>query len=255
MSRFNITKISVVASSYLNIHNDVCPICKNTLTEPCLDCSVQNKQTCNTSIGICNHGFHTHCINTWLENRRTCPLDNQNWGFQKFNKNKNNSLNDADSDDDNSPVVIVRSARSRGGTGGQTGGQVGGQVGGGTGGHTYNIFRGHTGFRGGTGGHTANGVGHTGHPRPAVNTGGHTGFRGGAGGAGHTGQTGPAGNTGNFVMTNPPFGANQAGNTGSVSYNLNSINVLTINNMDSRGNIVNMQELLSEDDTDSDERD
>jgi len=253
MSRFNITKISVVASSYLNIHNDVCPICKNTLTEPCLDCSVQNKQTCNTSIGICNHVYHTHCINTWLKISRTCPHENQNWGFQKFNKNKNNSLNDADSDDDNSPVVIVRSARSRGGTGGNTGGQVGGQTGGQTGGqaggqtggqvggHTYNIFRGGTG-------------GHTGHPRPAGNTGGHTGFRGGAG---HAGQTGPAGNTGNFVMTNPPFGANQAGNTGSVSYNLNSINVLTINNMDSRGNIVNMPELLSEDDTDydSDERD
>jgi len=110
MSRFTVEKVCIVASTYLNIHNDICPICKNALTELCSDCiDDKNKNNCETSVGICNHGFHTHCIKTWLLNKRTCPLDNQRWEFKKFNKSnsKYNSRNTISSDDDNENNEIL----------------------------------------------------------------------------------------------------------------------------------------------------
>ena len=120
MSRFTVEKVCIVASTYLNIHNDICPICKNALTELCSDCiDDRNKNNCETSVGICNHGFHTHCIKTWLLNKRTCPLDNQRWEFKKFNKSnsKYNSRNTISSDDDNENNEILGTTGPTGPTG------------------------------------------------------------------------------------------------------------------------------------------
>ena len=92
MPRFTIDSISLISASSLNIHNDCCPICRNQLNEKCLECvneTPSNKSECNTSVGVCNHGYHTHCITTWLRNKKTCPLDNQRWEAQKHNINGN----------------------------------------------------------------------------------------------------------------------------------------------------------------------
>ena len=88
MSKFSIDSISLIASSVLNIHNENCPICKNSLLDSCFDCeldtsNISDKKNCGTSVGTCNHGYHLHCINTWLKNRKSCPLDNQRWEFLK----------------------------------------------------------------------------------------------------------------------------------------------------------------------------
>ena len=47
------------------------PICKNSLLDSCFDCELDtsnksDKKKCGTSVGTCNHGYHLHCINTWI---------------------------------------------------------------------------------------------------------------------------------------------------------------------------------------------
>lgn len=78
---FTFESASLISSSLLNIHNDNCPICRCQLTEKCLECNDTNVE-CKSVLGICNHGYHLHCINTWLKTKKACPLDNQTWGFQ-----------------------------------------------------------------------------------------------------------------------------------------------------------------------------
>lgn len=85
---FTFDSANLISSSTLNIHNDNCPICRNQLTEPCLDCNSNGVEDnhdsiCKSVLGICNHGYHLHCIQTWLKNKIVCPLDNQKWCYQK----------------------------------------------------------------------------------------------------------------------------------------------------------------------------
>lgn len=34
---------------------------------------------CSMVKGDCGHVYHQHCMNRWLRNRNTCPLDNRPW--------------------------------------------------------------------------------------------------------------------------------------------------------------------------------
>lgn len=63
-----------------------CHICKNDLHEQChfhgsLVCQVP----CNVSLGSCNHYFHEHCINRWLCQNKSCPIDNLPFKFAHKN--------------------------------------------------------------------------------------------------------------------------------------------------------------------------
>jgi RING-box protein 1 len=94
---FTISSASIVSASLLNIHNDVCPICRLSLEDKCIECMNDNKSSqlsgpntdepskneCKSVLGICNHGYHLHCINTWIKTKNICPLDNTKWEFQK----------------------------------------------------------------------------------------------------------------------------------------------------------------------------
>ncbi|KAL6947763.1 hypothetical protein ACO0RG_000349 [Hanseniaspora osmophila] len=88
--RFTIKKWTAVGFWSWDMEVEDCPICRNHLMEPCISCQ-QNSMTdaqveCPAAWGVCNHGFHLHCINQWLTTRNVCPLDNQVWKFKKYGK-------------------------------------------------------------------------------------------------------------------------------------------------------------------------
>lgn len=77
--------------SYPN-YPDSCPICKQKLSEKCLECLTLGKcfltpekgnsiayVQCPIVRGECNHIYHNHCINSWRKKKDVCPLDNHKW--------------------------------------------------------------------------------------------------------------------------------------------------------------------------------
>mmetsp|Transcript_18738 Transcript_18738/g.47642 ORF Transcript_18738/g.47642 Transcript_18738/m.47642 type:complete len:86 (-) Transcript_18738:478-735(-) len=57
-----------------------CAICRNLLTDLCIECAANESESeCLRTKGECDHIFHSHCMNRWLKNRSTCPLDNCEW--------------------------------------------------------------------------------------------------------------------------------------------------------------------------------
>mmetsp|Transcript_97393 Transcript_97393/g.145964 ORF Transcript_97393/g.145964 Transcript_97393/m.145964 type:complete len:119 (-) Transcript_97393:19-375(-) len=66
---------------------DICAICRNPYSEPCIQCQAEDGETkCCISVGECDHMYHTHCIELWLESRSQCPLDNRDWKFATQDK-------------------------------------------------------------------------------------------------------------------------------------------------------------------------
>ncbi|KAG7794312.1 hypothetical protein KL929_005066 [Ogataea haglerorum] len=69
---------------------------RNHLMEPCIDCGNNpnfgaNSRTathtkCPRAVGVCNHSFHLHCIDTWIQKRNSCPLDNSDWSIKDILK-------------------------------------------------------------------------------------------------------------------------------------------------------------------------
>ena len=82
---FEIISHKTVALSMLDIINDVCAICRNNLNDNCIVCSseeIYDTKDCISVLGVCGHGYHMHCIKSWLDKKNTkCPLDNQHWDY------------------------------------------------------------------------------------------------------------------------------------------------------------------------------
>ena len=85
-----INSARIITYSQLDIHNDSCPICRCSLMEKCLDCgNTDGSCECISVLGICGHGYHLHCISTWLKTKQMCPLDNNRWEYKKHDTNCN----------------------------------------------------------------------------------------------------------------------------------------------------------------------
>jgi len=76
---------NIVGLWSLNVQIEICAICRNHIMDSCVECQngLINNEVCSISWGKCGHAFHTHCINHWLNSRNVCPLDTQQWAYDK----------------------------------------------------------------------------------------------------------------------------------------------------------------------------
>jgi len=63
-----------------------CHICRCDINGPCIECQNNGNSECILAWGECGHVFHNHCMEGWLKQRNTCPLDGNVWKVQTYNK-------------------------------------------------------------------------------------------------------------------------------------------------------------------------
>ena len=88
--RFEVKKWNAVAFWSWDVEVELCAICRNHIMDVCIECQAKEapvtNEDCSIVWGMCNHAFHFHCISRWLQTRKVCPLDNQEWEFKRMGR-------------------------------------------------------------------------------------------------------------------------------------------------------------------------
>lgn len=76
---FSVVKINPIGIWSYDIENDLCLICKNIITQKCVNC-MNTLNDCGVKRGVCGHGYHAHCIDEWInKGSLSCPIDKTMW--------------------------------------------------------------------------------------------------------------------------------------------------------------------------------
>ena len=88
--QFSIKKLNLITLWKYNVDEEVCSICKCGLQEMCPECSLGTiaEDTCYIVHGVCCHAFHAHCIESWLQKNKACPICHKVWEIAKSSHNK-----------------------------------------------------------------------------------------------------------------------------------------------------------------------
>ena len=102
--KLTLKKINLAATWKYGIETQNCEICKKDLMMPVYEQESNDSESLKTkktkiedstlsadiTIGTCEHGFHTHCINNWVnEGNLSCPYCQTMW---KGSKNVGSSV-------------------------------------------------------------------------------------------------------------------------------------------------------------------
>lgn len=91
-----VKSVKAVGAWSWDLNVDNCAICRNHIMDLCIECqaatpsntapsaTASTKLDCPVAWGACNHAFHRHCIQKWLQTRKVCPLDNKAWSYQEL---------------------------------------------------------------------------------------------------------------------------------------------------------------------------
>lgn len=81
-SPFEVISASFFTSSVYNLHQaqEFCTICHSNLNAPSLYNQDKNIDSIITT-GICEHSFHSECINIWINKNKKCPTCSQKWEY------------------------------------------------------------------------------------------------------------------------------------------------------------------------------
>lgn len=86
---FKVIKLSAVAEWRFDIDApEACSICKNKLTDRCIQCAADNldRSNCEVAWGQCRHAYHAHCIDPWVTKKINCPIDQKAWSLMRKDK-------------------------------------------------------------------------------------------------------------------------------------------------------------------------
>merc|ERR1711976_235220 len=81
---FELKKWNAVAVWSWATEIENCAICKQFLTLACPQCANTPGSKCQIVWGGCNHPYHAHCLNRWLESKNTCPLCSAEWVASRY---------------------------------------------------------------------------------------------------------------------------------------------------------------------------
>jgi RING-box protein 1 len=86
--KYKVLKWNAIAQWNFDNISDTCGICKNKITESCINCQANQEKfesnSCKKVVGKCNHSFHCHCIDEWIKKKNLCPLDFSEWMPMRF---------------------------------------------------------------------------------------------------------------------------------------------------------------------------
>ena len=80
--KVELRSVRLVAAWTWDAGDDACGICRNPFDACCPECHLPG-DSCPITWGVCNHPFHVHCIEKWVNaqppDAQKCPMCRQEW--------------------------------------------------------------------------------------------------------------------------------------------------------------------------------